>query len=459
MAGNKVTLVFAGDADRLDKTFRQVDIGAAKVTKGVTSVSNAFNAFNVAVVAAGQVAIDFGRDSVTAFAEAEAAQGKLSDAFARFPALADSNLERLQALNEELAKKVRFDDDAFASGQAVLAQFKLSGKQIETITPLLADYAAKTGKDLPAAADTLGRAFLGQTRGLKELGINYKSTGDQAKDITNITALVRAQVGGFAEKEGATASGQAAILSNRFGEIKETVGEKLLPVLMTLSEWGIKTIDWISQNSEIIGPLVAVIGTVVAAQWAWNIALAANPIGLIVIGIAALVAGIVWVATKTQFFQTVWRVAWGGIKSAASTVVEWIQNIPEGIGRTFSNIARFISAPFRAAFNFVADAWNNTIGKLSWTTPEWLPFGLGGKTISAPQLPKFHSGGVVPGAPGTEMLAVLQAGERVTPASGAASTMLELHSSGNRVDDLLMEIFARAVKARGGNVQVAVMGR
>ena len=60
--------------------------------------------------------------------------------------------------------KTKFDDDAFASGQAVLAQFKLSGKQIENLTPLLADYAAKTGKDLPTAAETLGKSFLGNTR-------------------------------------------------------------------------------------------------------------------------------------------------------------------------------------------------------------------------------------------------------------------------------------------------------
>ena len=43
-------------------------------------------------------------------------------------------------------------------------QFGLTGKQIEDLLPLVADYAAKTGKDLPDAATTLGKALLGNTR-------------------------------------------------------------------------------------------------------------------------------------------------------------------------------------------------------------------------------------------------------------------------------------------------------
>ena len=192
-------------------------------------------------------------------------------------------------------------------------------------------------------------------------------------------------------------------------------------------------------------------------QWLLNAALTANPIGLIIVAVAALVAIIVLIATKTTWFQDLWRAAWGGIKKAASAVWDWLKALPEKIGSEFKSVAGFITAPFRVAFNFVADAWNNTIGKLSWSVPSWVPF-IGGSTISAPQLPKFHAGGVVPGAPGQEVMALLQAGERVTPAGGSGGVVLELRSGGTRVDDLLVEILAHAVKARGGNVQL-VLGR
>jgi hypothetical protein len=463
-AANQITLVFAGDATKLNRTFKEVGASSTNMSGKVASSSGGFRRMGAAAAAAGvavgTLLFTIGRDSIKEFAAAETAQSKLQDAFARFPGLADTNINKLRALNETLAKKTRFDDDAFASGQAVLAQFKLTGRQLVDITPLLADYAAKTGQELPDAAGKLGKAFLGNTKALKELGINYKSTGDRAKDTAAITQLIREKVGGFADKEGKTAAGQAAILSNQFGELKETLGEKLLPVMLKLAEFGLKTIDWISKNKEIIIPLVTVIGVVTAAQWAWNVAMTANPIGLIIVGIALLVAGIVWLATKTTFFGDSWRFVWGMAKGVAMGLWNWIKGLPEKFGNVFSKIGKFITAPFRAAFNFIADAWNNTIGRLSWTVPGWVPF-IGGNTISVPHLPKFHSGGVVPGAPGTEVVGLLQAGERVlrNGQGDGGRTVLELRSSGNRVDDLLMEILARAVGARGGNVQLAVMGR
>lgn len=42
---------------------------------------------------------------------------------------------------------------------------------------------------------------------------------------------------------------------------------------------------------------------------------------------------------------------------------------------------------------------------------------------------------------------------------GGDTVTLEIDSSGSRVDDLLVEILRRSVKAKGGNVQLAVMGR
>lgn len=59
-----------------------------------------------------------------------------------------------------------------------------------------------------------------------------------------------------------------------------------------------------------------------AGQIALNIAMSANPIGLIVIAIAALVGAIVWIATQTTWFQDLWAVVWGAIQKAAVWVWE-----------------------------------------------------------------------------------------------------------------------------------------
>ena len=159
-------------------------------------------------------------------------------------------------------------------------------------------------------------------------------------------------------------------------------------------------------------------------QWLLNTALLASPITWIVLGIIALVAVIVLIATKTDWFSRAWRASWGWIKSAASNTMDFIKKIPGWTGAAFSKVADFISRPYRAAFNAIARAWNNTIGGLSFTFPAWIP-GIGGNGFSVPNLPTFHSGGVVGGVRGTPQVALLQAGERVssvTTGGGGGST-------------------------------------
>ena len=60
-----------------------------------------------------------------------------------------------------------------------------------------------------------------------------------------------------------------------------------------------------------------------AAQRVLNLALKANPIGLIITAIGALVAGLVWFFTQTEIGQKIVSAAWAGIKAAASAVFDW----------------------------------------------------------------------------------------------------------------------------------------
>jgi TP901 family phage tail tape measure protein len=91
--------------------------------------------------------------------------------------------------------------------------------------------------------------------------------------------------------------------------------------------------------------------------------------------------------------------AWGilsgvfdSIKNGIATVWGYFQTAKDTISNVFTNIADAISGPFKTAFNFISDAWNNTIGSLSWSVPGWIPV-IGGNKIEAPKLPKFASGG------------------------------------------------------------------
>lgn len=248
------------------------------------------------------------------------------------------------------------------------------------------------------------------------------------------------------------------------------------------------TLGKVSDYAGLLGGALAglsgIIGSITAIQWLWNIAMSANPIGLIVAAVAVLIGVIIYLATKTQFFQTIWRAiwskigdpvkaAWSWIKSATSSLFSWFgkvfTNLPKTIGHAFKSVTNFLFLPFKAAFNLISWAWNNTIGRLSFSIPSWVP-GIGGASFTAPRLPSLAVGGDVL----KSGLAYIHQGERVTTAADAqrynrdqaASNshaeamslhlLIELENilSGNKLMDAIHEGIRLEVKRKGGNVQV-----
>ena len=63
-----------------------------------------------------------------------------------------------------------------------------------------------------------------------------------------------------------------------------------------------------------------------AVQWLFNAAMTANPIGIVIAAIVALVAAIVIAWKKSETFRKIVTGAWNGIKAAAKAVFGWIRN-------------------------------------------------------------------------------------------------------------------------------------
>jgi hypothetical protein len=129
--------------------------------------------------------------------------------------------------------------------------------------------------------------------------------------------------------------------------------------------------------------------------------------------------------------------SWVG--GALDTVASWFTALPKRIGDAFATIVSYLVAPFRWAFNVIADLWNNTVGKLSFHIPSWVPFGLGGQGWSMPHIPKMDQGGLIT----AEGLVYAHAGEVISPApplrTGPAVVINDAHFS-SEVD---VELFMR----------------
>lgn len=317
-----------------DKTIKMVLVGedrsASKALKGVgdqaDKTGGKLKGFGVggalAIAGAADAVVSFAGDSVAAFRDAEASQRKLEDAYKRFPATADVSIEKMRELNSAIQAKTGADADDLAASQATMAQYGLTGKQIADLTPLLDDYAIKTGKDLPSAAEDLGKAMLGQGRALKDVGIDFEDTKSVAGNFDQVMAGLSDKVGGFATNEASSAEGALRKLTTEFGDVQEEVGSALLPILVDLGGILLDVIGYVKENASWLGPLAAGFGAVTAAVWLVNAALAANPIGIVVIAIAALVAGLVIAYNESETFRNIVDTAFRAIGDAGA----WLWN-------------------------------------------------------------------------------------------------------------------------------------
>jgi hypothetical protein len=265
-------------------------------------------------------------------------------------------------------------------------------------------------------------------------------------------------------------------LSIQMGEFKESIGAAVAPLIQKMLPALLKFSTFAQQNTKLIVILGAVIGTfalaiiglnaglavyntIQALTLALNTALTASFSALWVatgvVVIIAIIAALVALQVKFDIFgKTIdvikvgFDVLWGAIKF----VFDWVKNnwplllavitgpfglaiaaifkfknqimeafslIYKGIKATMGFVANVISAPFKAAFRAVASLWNNTVGKLSFKVPWWVP-GLGNKGFDVPDIPELAKGGIVTG-PTLAMIGEGREPEAVIPLSKLGS--------------------------------------
>lgn len=254
-----------------------------------------------------------------------------------------------------------------------------------------------------------------------------------------------------------------------------------------------------------------------AAQWLWNAAIAANPIALIIIGIAALVAGFIWLWNNVEGFRNFWITVWEGIvdiaswvkdrivdyigiyvwafnllKDGATAALSWVGDKLQWVADTSSRVAQWTMDKFNAVVGFFGSlpgrigsalsglgsavgnaftaALNWGIDRINWFVDKANSLIANVNKIpgvSLPSLPKLgrlHDGGVVPGFAGQERVAILEAGETVIPADsnrvgsagggGSEPTRVTFGSDGTAFGDAMLQIVINAVRRAGGDPSV-----
>lgn len=132
--------------------------------------------------------------------------------------------------------------------------------------------------------------------------------------------------------------------------------------------------------SALAGPISAVVtllGGWAAVGEVLGAALAAigGPITLIIAGIAALVAALVWFFTKTETGKEIVAAAWQGIQDAAQAVADWFTGT---LLPLFQGVWDGITSGIQAVGDFFGNVWQGVLDApqaiVDWFTGTFLPF-------------------------------------------------------------------------------------
>jgi hypothetical protein len=343
----------------------------------------------------------------------DAAKGALEDAAAQ-EMLAKAIGKNTNATDKQIAANEDWisqqgkllgisDDELRPSIQRLVTQTGSLTKAQEGAA-LAMDIAAATGKPLSTVTEAIAKAYGGNTAALAKLDPKLRGLIKGGLDAEGAMSVLADTFGGAATTNANTAQGQFQRLQLSLSETKETIGAALLPIiekiLPVLTSFG----NWASENTAVFLTVAGVIGGIAAAillingaitvwtalttaftavQTVFNAVLALNPVTLIVVGVLALIAALVIAYKRFEGFRNIVDTVFKFITGAVSGSIDLIKGY-------FSTLLGF----YKGIFNTIASLWNNSIGKLSFKTPSWVP-GFGGKGFDVPNIPMLAEGGIV----------------------------------------------------------------
>ena len=403
--------------DKAIKEFKQLE-GAGKkaqfaLKKAALPAIAALGALGLAAkgaIAAGEAA-----------ATANARIAQINESMGLFGDTTDNVNKRLIDYANATARATGVDQNSIKATQAKLLTFKELAQSADKVggafdraTKAAIDMAAAGFGDAEANAVQLGKALNDPIKGITALaksGVTFtaqekekiKTLVESNKTLEAqqlILAAIETQVGGTAE---ATAN-DSDKMKVAFSQVSESIGIILLPMFQKLSAILVQVADFAVENSKVMVILGGVVGglavailaantamkvyqatliVVKAAQFALNLVMAANPITLVVLALAALVAAFVLAYKNSETFRNGVNALFDGIKKGVTASVDFIKG--------YLNVVMNF---YKSIFNGIASLWNNSIGQLSFSVPDWVP-GLGGKGFDVPNIPMLADGGIV----------------------------------------------------------------
>jgi len=332
----------------------------------------------------------FGAASIKAFDEQEKAIGQVEAGLKSTGMAAGFTSEQLQKMAAELQKVSLFgDEDILKNATAQLLTFtNITGEQFAKTQEIALDLATRLDGDLKSASIMLGKALndpVANLSALSRAGIQFSEdqktlikslveTGKLAEAQTIILEELERQYGGSAEAARDAGLGGVEALKNKFMDLTEQIGQRLLPIVTKLASFLVGLLEKFDKLDEgtkdtivtfglvlaAIGPILIFVGRLsvglAAASKAFvalNLVMKANPLLRIASIILTVVSALIY------FYNTNLKVR-ASIKGLFAAAKIYFKGIAEFALKTFAGIGELIIGVFTLDIDRIKNGFNKS---------------------------------------------------------------------------------------------------
>ena len=307
--------------------------------------------------------------------EDAAAQDKLAEQIRRTTGATDAQITANEDWISVQGRLLGVTDDELRPALGGLVRATGSITEAQKLASAAMDISSAKGLSLEATTKALEKAYGGNMTALAKLSPELRDMIKGGATLDEVMVAMSKTFGGAASAAAETTAGKFARMKLALDETKESIGASLMPVVEAIVPVLQKFSDWAAKHPEVFTVLAVALGAVAVSILAINAAMALNPITAIAIGIGAVAAAAVIAYKKFETFRNIVDGLFGAVRW-------WISNVTIPLFQGLLGAATFV-------FNAIAAVWNNTVGKLAFTIPSWVPL-LGGKSFA---MPKIGGGG------------------------------------------------------------------
>jgi hypothetical protein len=178
-----------------------------------------------------------------AAAEDQAAQVKLASQIKATSDATDVQIKGVEDYIDKTQRAVGVADDKLRPAFGRLIAATKDTTKAQDLLNIALDVSAATGKDVETVAGALAKAQEGNFTALDRLGIGYEKGEAKAKGFLGVQKDLEERFSGAALTKAQTYEGTMDRLKITLGELQESIGYKVLPIIQKLTEAALKIAD------------------------------------------------------------------------------------------------------------------------------------------------------------------------------------------------------------------------